>query len=407
MRPMRRMNRRGIAMLLVLISLAAATIITTAYLASRDNSSMIGDNIVNSATARWAAASGVEMGVAILQTDTDWRTAHVNGKLLDDYDMAGVSLDIDIVDYLTEAPPDETSRYIELIATATVDGVTQEARAIAEVIVEGGPTPEVSVDLSEFAVFATEKVDMHNEATITRWPAAPMTDLGRPIAIGTQGVSASTIKLSGSAAIIDATVFTGPSPSDLLIDLSVDNPDMAMIELSDTIPVPAAPQPGVASPEDAPTWDTIEAVYNDYGVHSDHRFNRVLIDYDRNVYLYDSEFVINGDLDIKRSGVLFVQGECRLIVFGDLDINEGSIQVVDGATLEVFVGGTLNIDDGYIGVGPVESAYARDASGGAPYMNPNRLVIYSMPGASTTVNVYELMGVEAPALESQAARSSP
>ena len=56
-------NRRGIAMMLVLISLALATILASAYLASRDNSLAIGRNATASAAARWAALSALEIGV--------------------------------------------------------------------------------------------------------------------------------------------------------------------------------------------------------------------------------------------------------------------------------------------------------------------------------------------------------
>jgi len=92
-------------MLLVLISLAMATILAVSYLASRDNSVAIGQNVTASATARWAAVSGIELGVAVLQTPTDWRTAHTEGKLLDDYDLEGAQLDLDVIDMVTRWRP--------------------------------------------------------------------------------------------------------------------------------------------------------------------------------------------------------------------------------------------------------------------------------------------------------------
>ena len=78
-------------MLLVMISLMTATILTTAYLASRDNSTAIGENVANSTAARWAADTGVELAIAALQTEKDWRTAckDDNGRLLRDFLIDG------------------------------------------------------------------------------------------------------------------------------------------------------------------------------------------------------------------------------------------------------------------------------------------------------------------------------
>ncbi|MCZ6811090.1 MAG: hypothetical protein O7D97_03725, partial [Planctomycetota bacterium] len=99
-------NRRGLAMLLVLVGLMIGTILATAYLASRDNSAAIGENIAAAARARWGAASALELGIAIMQTQTDWRTSHINGKLLDDYSfLAGATIDLDIIDLQTALPP--------------------------------------------------------------------------------------------------------------------------------------------------------------------------------------------------------------------------------------------------------------------------------------------------------------
>jgi len=96
-------------MLLVLISLATATILTMAYLSSRDNSAQIGANVADSTSARWAALSGVELGIAVLETESDWRTAHDNGVLLDDHPVGGGVVDLLVEDIETQAPPTEST----------------------------------------------------------------------------------------------------------------------------------------------------------------------------------------------------------------------------------------------------------------------------------------------------------
>ena len=104
-------RNRGVAMLLVLISLMMATILTTAYLASRDNSAAIGSNVASAAAARWTANSGLDFGVAILETNATWRTSHVGGRLLSNYAMAGGTFDLDLQDIATGLPPTALPRH--------------------------------------------------------------------------------------------------------------------------------------------------------------------------------------------------------------------------------------------------------------------------------------------------------
>ena len=83
-------RRRGMAMLLVMICMATATILASAYLASRENSPAIAENVQNTAAARWSSLSGLEMTVAMLETEFDWRTHAANdGMLLSDHPMGG------------------------------------------------------------------------------------------------------------------------------------------------------------------------------------------------------------------------------------------------------------------------------------------------------------------------------
>ena len=61
-------NRRGLAMMLVLVSVALATILASAYLASRDNSVVIGRNCTAAASARWSALSALETSFVLLMS---------------------------------------------------------------------------------------------------------------------------------------------------------------------------------------------------------------------------------------------------------------------------------------------------------------------------------------------------
>ncbi|MDP6601968.1 MAG: hypothetical protein QGH76_06690, partial [Phycisphaerales bacterium] len=67
-------SRRGIAMMLVMVAILVTGGMALAYFGSRDNSIAIGVNVEAAARARVAAESGLDLAVAILETDSDWRT---------------------------------------------------------------------------------------------------------------------------------------------------------------------------------------------------------------------------------------------------------------------------------------------------------------------------------------------
>jgi hypothetical protein len=213
-------NRRGLAMMMVLVSLALATILSTAYLTSRDNSLAIGLNSTAAARARWAALSALEMAVAVLQTETDWRNNHTNGVLLDSYPLAGATITITVRDMETDAPPTDTSEYLELTATASVD-IDNDGRADGvqetkiEAYVPRVAGNRVAIDLAEFAIFVEDDIILNDSATVARWATAPLSGLGRRIQLGTQASASSSVDVRDTAVCIDTTVYyqTGASSS--------------------------------------------------------------------------------------------------------------------------------------------------------------------------------------------------
>ncbi|MCI0676633.1 MAG: hypothetical protein L0Y42_12770, partial [Phycisphaerales bacterium] len=231
-----RIRSRGVAMLLVLVSLMMATILTAAYVASRDNSATIGANVANSATARWVADSGLDVGLTILQTKANWRQEHDGGTLVRDFPVMGGTLNIDVIDVETGIPPDANTENVRLTARGLLDGVEQSASAIAYVPVD----TSVDVDLSEFALFATQGITLTDDALITRWPMAPQTTLGRPISLGTRATNAFSVSVDGNAAVIDGRAFYPITASSSIIAVSNDSTLVAH-PIGDLIPTPLPP----------------------------------------------------------------------------------------------------------------------------------------------------------------------
>jgi hypothetical protein len=367
-------------MLLVLISLMTATIMATAYLSSRDNSPIIGDNVASAAAARWTALSGLELGVAILQTESNWRTAHVNGRLLEGQALGAGSFDLDLIDLATNAPPGEDTREVEMTATARVNGVAQVATARATIL-GGGANDPIDVDLREFALFAWDEITLRDRALVTRWPGAALSELGAGLAMGVGGTSAGTVEVSNEAVAIDTSVYHGPGASGSLV-LNGSELPIDQVGLLDPLPAPLPPDPNVAPPGGAGPVVDIDANGDVITVNADARWGTVDLSASTRVVSGDVTVVAEGALRLDSASTLRIDGHVRLVAFDDLRLVSSSIELTEGSSLSLFVGHDLQLTNGYIGDQP-EAGAVNDNTGGAAWVDPARLEIYEMSAGRT------------------------
>ena len=110
--------------------------------------------------------------MVVFETQTDWRTTQINGKLLENHLMDGALIDLDVIDIATGQPPTDKTEYIRLTSTAIIDDVQQVATAMAYVPLEYDTA--VSVDLSEFAIFTANDLRLSGDAVVTRWSTSPL-----------------------------------------------------------------------------------------------------------------------------------------------------------------------------------------------------------------------------------------
>lgn len=377
--------RRGMAMLLVLISLGTATILTMAYVASRDNSIEIGTNVADSATARWSAMAGLELGVAVLETESDWRTNHVNGVMLDDHPIGVAMVDLLIEDLETGAPPTETTNDVRLTSIATVDNVTQTASATAHI-----SDPEhggIDVDLSEFAVFVGSDAVIEGDATITRWPTAPSSELGRRIAIGTNAEASGTITFNGNGVAIDASVYHGAGASASLV-LNTNSPPLQLEGLLGNIPLPAAPEFPAPRPEvGGEAEDSIDKleIDTDTTLDASGAYEEIRVT-DATAVLSvkgDVTLAVAGNLELANQTGMIIDGNLTLVIYDDFKMgNYSFIELLPGATLHVHIGDELIISNAYIGDERADRS-VRDSTGTAPYMDPNRVYLFGSSNSAT------------------------
>jgi hypothetical protein len=365
--------RHGIAMLLVLISVATASVLVVAYVASRDNSGLISDNVSSSASARWTADSGLEMSLAMLQTQADWRTSHNAGKLVDDYVFEQASLDIDLLDLETGVPPTSKTEHVKVTAAAQSNGVQQASTAIAYVPI----TAAADIDLSEFAIFATERIELTHDAVVTRWPRAALSTLGEPVALGTQATNVGAIGIYNCAAPIDTQVFAGPAASSSLVSCS-NGMDPPLTKLLDMVPMPDTPSSNVPAPTalDALLLPVMNVLNGVGTIVSTTRVTNATLGNTVRTLQGAISLISNDDLTMTNSKLL-INGNVKIVVFDDLIMQNSSIELMPGARLTMYLGDAVNLQDSFMG--EQRSNSLRDNTGMAAPFNAKRIRIFRLP----------------------------
>ena len=121
-------TRRGSALMMVITAMATGVVLSTAYVASRTNGTVIGSNLAASSQARVNAESSLALTVAALSSDDQWRTSHVDGLLFETFED-GDSTEVRLTDLATGESPDESTVDIRAVVTTTVDDIKRTAEA--------------------------------------------------------------------------------------------------------------------------------------------------------------------------------------------------------------------------------------------------------------------------------------
>jgi hypothetical protein len=375
---MKRMhNPRGFAMLLVIIAVMMATILTTAYLASRDNSPAIGENVASAAAARWAAMSGVQIGAAVLETEEDWQDA--GGVLLDHVDLAGADVTVEVMDMMTGEAPTVATQHLMMTSTAIVEGVTQVATATAQIMPSD---KKVDVDMSEFAIFATDTIKLDTASTVTTWPAFALGRISEPLNVATTSTAAGAIQVRDTAATVNTRAFTVPGASASLVDAQ-SGPRVSKKSLPDPIPMPDPPGPGVLGPNRLLPPPDMTYTAPTTTVSADKRYRKVKVNANSTLNLNGPlTFVADEDFDADAQSKIYVSGNVKMVVFDDLKLSSASLEVKEGGRLELFVRHDMTLSNSYLGDERPDNSMPVDGS--APVnMNLERIQVWGITPTST------------------------
>ncbi len=360
-------QRRGIALMLVMVAILVTGGMALAYFGSRDNSIAISSNIEASTRARAVAESGLDLAIAILETDADWRTNHVEGVLLTDFEIGGGTITLTLMDGDTSLPPTESTMNVDITVRANVDELIQSAKAHATVT----PNEEIfDVDFSEFAIFAQSRIEIDGTASISHWLASPLSFQEQSLLIGTLATSPMSVLIDSSNQQTALELYTIEGASSMVTTSALD-----VQEMGDLPPYPSPPPaPTVGldlftfdDGDDCDDGDDDDDHHNNYAqqnlsVHSSSNFGSqdVQFDVESGTYVLDELSLLPGE-------TLAIHGNATISITGDLVLRHAAILVDDDASLTLHVGGNVSVVTSYLG----NANQSNDS-----YMDPSNIQLF-------------------------------
>ena len=324
---------RGIALLMVLTAMAAATTLVMGWLAVQDTSPLVGRNAVRAAEARATSLAGLELAVTLLETDAPWRELHQDGWIMQDHAIAGGAVDVRLWDANTDplAPPDAATSSVLVEATATVDGLSQTVTAQATVHPFDGSTPG---DLGGLAVYAERSLHMAGGTWVRSWRA----DSGRRM-LGIGSNEAGSIVLRGVAARQGTARADLVLPADAGPGLITGSGRGGLARSRRQRPIPETLGGFGLARSDLPSLDGL-ANLGDV----------VVIEGRGDADLRFDNLHIAGDLIIGEHASVLLPAGVTVLVAGDLVLeHHASLGVMPGASTTIIIGGELSADRATIG----------------------------------------------------------
>ncbi len=157
--PARLARRRGIALMLVIVSLAVAGTLAVAFIAAQGTTTGIMHNAERTTRARTIAEAALQMAISEIKTNADWRTAFTHGQWVTDASHGGGTFslwgedgrDLDgdgVINVADEEGDgdlaDDQTDYVTLTVVARYDTVVHKVQAV---VTPGGEEGEQLVVL--------------------------------------------------------------------------------------------------------------------------------------------------------------------------------------------------------------------------------------------------------------------
>ena len=380
-------QRRGVALMLVVVAMGTATVLTTAYLVSKDNSAAIGANAQDTAASSWVARSGADLALAVLQTEEDWMDAEPE-KLLEGFSIAGGQVTVALTD-LSGNPPNGTETDLAMTVVADVNGVKTVIQRLVSIQPDVVFDDAVDAELGEFGVFAADLLELSKTAKIAAWPRSPGYLSGDGVKIGVGFVDASDMNVDADSSASRAELYVRPDATAPLQAMTSDSTFVDGAVLQMIVPtIPALMHDDfvglsyMGSDEininDSSLSQRLPSGWYDANLTVDQRDSVVTLDdADGGMYLFK-------DLTLDHESVLLISGSVLVGVHNNLKIeNLSAIEFADdSSSVRFYVGKQIKVQRAAVGL-PREIARneARQITDIEKYIDPSRLRVYALESA--------------------------
>lgn len=318
---MRRMTchaRRGAAMLMVLIATATGVTLTVGWLAAQDNSVLMAANATNAATSRATAQCGLELAVALLESEAPWQTAHDDGWILQNHPIGNGTLDVRLIDALTGLPPNAATTSVRIEAIGSTDSMVQHATVMATVHQFNSDSPG---DLSGYAIFARNGLRISGPSRIRSLDGGQRI-LGVHGSLDVSGRAARDLRSGDLSLHLPSNRFHGVPDSASLAAL----PLLLGSIGTDALDLPVSP---AFEESGRPQHMTLPA-----------RSHQTVLD----------SIVLADDLHLRQNATLIIEQDCEIHVLGNLELDHGAaIEIAEGVECTIVVSGDVALDNAVIG----------------------------------------------------------
>ena len=411
---------RGVAIVMALVAVGAATLLGLALASQRTLTTDANDSISRTAAARAAAAGALDISLELASDASLFARNGAGAEPLPLFEPVLIGsntytaqiMDLDAADAVSI-----DSAGFELIASATVDDVVQSARAVGR-LQHADMVARVDLDLSEFGLLATSGVDgaitLGEDSNLSVWETAPFAALAEPIVIGSTGrhalavARALTARAEGHVVLRD-----GPFAADSVeraqqladgiatVPSDIHAPDVTLpARPTPDLTIAAGADPVAAITGRLDSGDTVVSITG--GVALTGGGGRLVLDsanLDGDAWL---QVDVGDSLALTAGAAIEVRVPTMIVVRGDLALDASAIEVAPGASLVVLVAGNTAVTASSF-VGPARDSATLDRTPSARYPDGGAHAAVVMAEADSTVTLgggSVLMGrIYAPAAE--------
>jgi hypothetical protein len=322
---------RGVALLLVLVTLPAVLIVAIGLLAAQGTSTQISRNISGLSQAQAIAESGLDMAIRHIKANSStWRTARGQGVWVQDGGLAGGTVTISAMDGwdsnsdgVIEGDGDLANNNtdpVTLLSTGKFNGATHTAQAVLTPLAS-----YVTVGLASAGAITIQgsgsKVDSYDSSL----GAYGGGNVGQNALVSTNSTAAQDVKVQTGAQVKGAVeVGPGGDPAAVVYVDGASTITGGSSALSQALPMPTLAEPTGLGPS------TGDLSYE--GNHTE---------------VISGNLHVN-NLTIKANYKIQISGDVTILADGLVDIwhDNSGLEILPGSSLKLYFKNGLNIRDG-------------------------------------------------------------